>query len=361
MTVAKSKRIFYFDALRTLAILSVIIVHVYAVTRIHVMADYGMIPSLRWIFSQIAGNCFRIGVPLFLMLAGALSLGRVWTIRDFLGKRIPRIVGPFVFWSLVTGAIAVIISYYFGFTFINSFDQNSILMFFKGVFMATSPGFSPYWFFWMILGTYLIMPIFNKWLLHSELVEAEYFLAFWLITCLFDFTLDAQFPIDLSYFTSPIGLSVAGYYLRHTERKILNNPYFALSMVIITVIATVIALIYLSSASEMYIFHRYSFPLAILVMSVFLLFKNFNRFNINLDFNEKVTKTVKGIIFTIAKYSYGIYLIQGLFLCIYVKIIPYTGFYSNFIIVFLLIVLSSMITMYILDKVPYVNKVIGAK
>ena len=129
MTVAKSKRIFYFDALRTLAILSVIIVHVYAVTRIHVMADYGMIPSLRWIFSQIAGNCFRIGVPLFLMLAGALSLGRVWTIRDFLGKRIPRIVGPFVFWSLVTGAIAVIISYYFGFTFINSFDQNSILMF----------------------------------------------------------------------------------------------------------------------------------------------------------------------------------------------------------------------------------------
>ena len=99
MTVAKSKRIFYFDALRTLAILSVIIVHVYAVTRIHVMADYGMIPSLRWIFSQIAGNCFRIGVPLFLMLAGALSLGRVWTIRDFLGKRIPRIVGPFVFCS----------------------------------------------------------------------------------------------------------------------------------------------------------------------------------------------------------------------------------------------------------------------
>ena len=33
MTVTKSKRIFYFDALRAFAIICVIVVHVYAVTR----------------------------------------------------------------------------------------------------------------------------------------------------------------------------------------------------------------------------------------------------------------------------------------------------------------------------------------
>lgn len=36
MSVKKSKRIFYLDALRTVAILTVIAVHVYAVTRFHV-------------------------------------------------------------------------------------------------------------------------------------------------------------------------------------------------------------------------------------------------------------------------------------------------------------------------------------
>ena len=220
MVKTNSKRIFYLDALRAVAILTVIAVHVYAVTRIHVMADFATGPSIRWLVSQFTGNNLRIGVDLFLMLAGALSLGREWTIREFLGKRIPRIVEPFVFWGPVTGAIAVIVSYYFGYNFIYAFDINSILNFFYGVFMAKSPGFLPYWFFWMILGTYLIMPIFNKWLQHSDLKEAEYFLVFWLITCLFDFTLNIKFPIKLSYFVSPIGLVVAGYYLRHNKREV---------------------------------------------------------------------------------------------------------------------------------------------
>ena len=117
MAISKSKRIFYLDALRAVAILTVIAVHVYAVTRVQVMADFATGPSLRWLFSQFTGNNLRIGVDLFLMLAGALSLGREWSIKEFLGKRIPRIVEPFVFWGLVTGAIAVIISYYFGYKF----------------------------------------------------------------------------------------------------------------------------------------------------------------------------------------------------------------------------------------------------
>ena len=91
MAVSKSKRIFYLDALRAVAILTVIAVHVYAVTRVQVMADFATGPSLRWLFSQFTGNNLRIGVDLFLMLAGALSLGREWSIKEFLGKRIPRL------------------------------------------------------------------------------------------------------------------------------------------------------------------------------------------------------------------------------------------------------------------------------
>ncbi len=362
MTVKKSKRIFYLDALRAFAILSVIIVHVYAVTRLHVMSEYGTIPSLRWIFSQTAGNCFRVGVDLFLMLAGALSLGRVWTIKEFLAKRIPRIVLPFLFWGFITGVIAIILSYYFGFSFLLNFDMNSIVEYMAGVFMATSYGFMPYWFFWMILGTYLIMPIFNKWLLHSDLVEAEYFLILWLIVCLFDYTLHINFPVNLTYFSSPIGFVILGYYLRHTKRRILNNPYFALALTLFSAALTIVLVIAFSSASEFYVFDRYSLLLALEIAGVFLLFKNFYKFNIDLNFNENLKSVFKRIILDIAKYSYGIYLIQGLFLCVYVKIVPYYEYYSNFISIFILIVLSSMVTMYICDKIPYIcNIFIGSK
>lgn len=51
---------------------------------------------------------FRFGVPLFLMLAGALSLGKNWTIKSFLKKRIPRIVPPFLFWGIILTTLTLI-------------------------------------------------------------------------------------------------------------------------------------------------------------------------------------------------------------------------------------------------------------
>ena len=361
MAVTKSKRIFYLDALRALAILAVIAVHVYAVTRAHVLMDFATGPSLRWLFSQFTGNNLRIGVDLFLMLAGALSLGRDWTVREFLGKRIPRIVWPFIFWGLVMGTIAVVLSYYFGYHFIGYFDINSIINFFCGVFMSTSPGFLSYWFFWMILGTYLIMPVFNKWLLDSDLSEAEYFLLFWLITCLFDFTLNIKFPIRLTYFVSPIGLVIAGYYLRNTRRIILNNPYFDLALTVFSAILIMVLVTNFSTPTEFHTLNRYSFPIALEVMGVFLLFKNFNRFGLNLNFIENENSLFRRFVSLIARYSYGIYLIQGLFLCIYLRILPYYDICSLMITLFILTLGSSMVAMHILSKVKYLNGFIGAK
>ena len=361
MTVSKSKRIFYFDALRAWAIVCVIVVHVYAKTRAYAMSGYGIIPSAEWVFSQILGNCFRIGVDLFLMLSGALSLGRVWSIRSFLGKRIPRIVAPFLFWGLVSSIVAVLLSYYFDYNFLHSFDIYSILNFIYGAFMSTSLGFMQYWFFWMILGTYLIMPIFNKWLLHSQLAEAEYFLVFWMITCLFDYTLGYPFPIKLSYFTSPIGLVVLGYYLRHTERKLLNNPYFALILTIFSAILILVLSWHFSSPDEMYTLDRYSLPVALEVIGVFLLFKNFNKFNLNLSFLKNPNGVFRRLVAVLARYSYGIYLIQGMYLCIYGAILPHYEFYTHVLAMFVLIVASSIITMHIMNHIPYVKEVIGTK
>ena len=348
----KSKRIFYFDALRAMAIIAVIVIHVFSETM--VLFKYGQLPfhSGGWLFEDVLGVCFRFGVDLFLMLA----------------KRLPRIVIPFLFWGFVLSSLLLIFTVVFP-DFYWLHDQIAAFLspvgFLKTLYlfyMAKAICSAPYWFFWMILGTYLIMPIFNKWLLHSDLVEAEYFLILWLIVCLFDYTLHINFPVNLTYFSSPIGFVILGYYLRHTKRRILNNPYFALALTLFSAALTIVLVIAFSSASEFYVFDRYSLLLALEIAGVFLLFKNFYKFNIDLNFNENLKSVFKRIILDIAKYSYGIYLIQGLFLCVYVKIVPYYEYYSNFISIFILIVLSSMVTMYICDKIPYIcNIFIGSK
>ena len=71
----KSKRIFYFDALRAMAIIAVIVIHVFSETM--VLFKYGQLPfhSGGWLFEDVLGVCFRFGVDLFLMLALGKRLG----------------------------------------------------------------------------------------------------------------------------------------------------------------------------------------------------------------------------------------------------------------------------------------------
>ena len=153
------------------------------------------------------------------------------------------------------------------------------------------------------------MPVFNKWLLYADLKEAEYFLIIWLITCLFDFTLLVEFPIKLTYFTSPIGLVVLGYYLRYTERKLLNNPYFDLLLIILPALIMTFISYQHSSVDFMFEFNRYSIFNSIIVIGVFLLFKNYSKFKINIHL--KYLKSIfKKFASALAKYSYGIYLIH---------------------------------------------------
>ncbi len=363
--IKKSKRIFYLDALRTLAIISVIVIHVWSVTRGIIMNSTAF-GNANWFIANIMGNCFRIGVDLFLMLAGALSLGRVWDIKTFLGKRFPRIIEPFIFWGIIMVVFTVLCSYLFPdiINLVKGFDFNTLSNYTISAFLAKELAFGPYWFFWMILGTYLIMPIFNKWLLHSDLKEAEYFLCIWLITTIFDFTLMKDFPVKLSYFTSPIGFAVLGYYLRHTKRKIFNNLYIPIILILVGTICAVGISYMLSTPTTQYVFDRYSILMAIEVAGVFLLFRNLENVKLNINFFKNPNGIFRKSIFSIAKYSYGLYLIHCpilIVMSLYLKKCTSLGFKPIVLISFFGTIALCWIIMALLNRVPYINKVIGAK
>lgn len=358
----KSKRIFYFDALRALAVISVILFHIFNYSKGMVVGDYPF--TWNWFFADIMGTVFRCGVDLFLMLSGALSLGRVWDIKSFLGKRLPRITLPFLFWGFVLSLFLAIISITNP-DFMNVLDSNNIMGFLNYLYnsyMANNSGFTPYWFFWMILGTYLIMPILNKWLYNAELTEAEYFLGIWLITCIFEYTFMVDFPVTLTYFTGPIGMVVLGYYLRHTEREVFNSPYTSFVIMAIGAILMLLISHMFSTADAFYVFERYNILMVIEVTGIFLFFKNFSKLNIHINFFDNPDGIYKKAIFSIAKYSYGIYLVHRVVLILlgrmFKDVVPYKPL---ILILFVGSLGISIAVLALLNRVPYVNQVIGAK
>ena len=359
--VVKKKRIFYFDALRALAILSVILIHAFNTSIEGHHSFYSAYPSISWCLSTFFGNYSRIGVDLFLMLSGALSLGRDWDIKTFLGKRIPRIVLPFLFWGFVlsVGMVAFSFAYPDSFTTISSLNLSSFLDYLINSYLAENTGFTPYWFFWMILGTYLIMPIYNKWLANCDMAEVEYFLAIWLVVT-FVTSFDIFFPIQLSYFTGAIGVVVLGYYLRHSERRIYKNPIFIISLIVLSFILLTAATFDFAVPSEFHKLNRYNIIIIMEVIGVFLLFKNFSSFVPNARLSER--KIIQKPVSLLAKYSYGLYLIHRVFIIIFYYLLGITNHvYSVVIILFLITTVVSSIVMGIFDHIPYLNRVIGSK
>lgn len=351
------KHIFYFDALRALAIISVAVIHATGMLQFTMPADMNHIFTSNVLIEAICNNSFRIGVDLFLMLSGALSLGREWKIREFLSKRIPRITKPFVFWALFTSLMLIAFSYFFTqINYIDSFDLMSILEFIKGTFLTTSPGSAQYWFFWMILGTYLIMPIFNKWLQHCELEEVEYFLAIWIFVSIVENTLNLTSPIKLSYFTSPIGLVVLGYYLRYTKRGFLNNTKIAVLLILLSSAIMLICSYLFFDGNFFKTFDRYSILNIIEVIGIFCLFKTSSIF-------ENPNRHFKTITEKIAKTSYGIYLIHGPIMKLLVEFLPINiiGFKLELVLIITLSIAISYILVTLISRISFLEEFSGSK
>ncbi len=374
----KSKRVFYLDALRAVAIIAVITFHIFQLTRNFVYGE-ALFHSLSWFLNDFMGVCCRVGVLLFLMLAGSLSLGRNWTLKKFLGRRLPRIVIPFAIWGFVIATIICCFVWFYPgsssmlsqyslnkLTYLGNPSLMNYLNYLYSFYMANELGSTAYWFFWMILGTYLIMPIFDKWVYSSKLTDLEYFLFFWLITCIFDFTLGYKFPIKLTYFVSPIGLVVAGYYLRYTERKFFNNPYVAILILLAGMIANFACSYYWSTPDEIFKFNRYSIFNTLEVIGIFLLFKNFDKFNIHIKFFENPEGIFKKFVYLLAKNSYGIYLIQDFIIVVIYEVIMYFNIFPNIngtAMIFLLIssIVVSTAIIELLSHIPGLGKIIGSK
>lgn len=193
------QRIKYYDTLRFLAIFGVIILHVF-----QSFPSGTCIASFKIIsLSEI----FKFAVPVFLMISGALLLGREIELGDFLKRRFTRLTFPFILYMIIYAVILfLLMSYVTGF---GGLDK----------WLLKLP-FHYNWYFWTIFSLYLAIPVINKFILHSSFKEIEYFLYVLVIgSIVYQIFLVLKFEsfIDLNFFIGPIAYLILGYWLSHKE------------------------------------------------------------------------------------------------------------------------------------------------
>jgi surface polysaccharide O-acyltransferase-like enzyme len=158
------------DLIRTFAIVLVLMLHAATepITIVNQMSPEGV--TLWWTVN-IYDSLARPAVPLFVMLSGALllqpaKLGEPLGI--FFKKRLNRIALPFLFWGAA----------YFAWRFFaygEALSANSIV---QGVLNGP---YVHFWFFYLLVGLYLITPVLRVVVAYIDRKTFKFFLILWFL------------------------------------------------------------------------------------------------------------------------------------------------------------------------------------
>ena len=329
------KRFDYIDTLKFLAILAIIFLHAYKINT-HIIIMHHNFYNLR-AFTDF-------GVPLFLMVTGALALNKNIDLDTFLKKKFTRIMLPLIFYLIVS--------------------------FFIGLFTNF---LTFYWYSWMILGAYLAIPLVNKIIQNSSMKELEYFVGLIIFTSIFyccSKFLNFKFAFDLNYFINPISYIVLGYYIfkKDFTKYLSANKMILLSTIaffIISVIKMKVGL--LNSIYPHY--HLFSgIDLGIIAMlqaaCVFLIVRyvydeHADKFRAFRNFLQK--NTLKKFFLSVIRSTYGIFFVHVIIFRAYIYpvwgLMGFKGI-SSFLLIFVSVFISfilSWIITYILGRIPYIK------
>jgi surface polysaccharide O-acyltransferase-like enzyme len=155
------------DVIRAFAIIMVIFLHATADLTIPQMNEFEII---RWTTNDVYQSIGRIGIPLFVMLSGALLLqpGKHDTLKTFVKKRWARIGLPWIFWGIA----------YFIWDFAvlkTPATQDAIV---QGI--LTGPYYN-FWYFYMLLGLYFLTPVLRILLPKAKLVTVKGSIVLWFV------------------------------------------------------------------------------------------------------------------------------------------------------------------------------------
>ena len=140
-------RLVWIDLLRVVSIFAVILLHCAA----PLLLEFGDGGTPGWWIGNLYDSAVRWSVPVFVMVSGALLLGRAHRerLRDFLSRRFARVAIPFLAWSVL----------YFEWQIV-FWDIDHRQLDLVGALLEGPISFH-LWFVYMLLGLYLLAPLLS--------------------------------------------------------------------------------------------------------------------------------------------------------------------------------------------------------
>lgn len=294
-------RVLYFDILNIAATLAVVFLHCNGI--VHSYSAGGT-----WASALVVEVLFYWAVPVFFMLTGAKTLGyrSKRGTKEFLKRRMCRIFGPFLFWSL---AIFV-----FRFSGLLSPPPNTSIPFTVGGFidaLMTNGIEVTYWFFFAMFGVTVSIPVLslladNKRILWY--IVGGSFLLTSVMPYLFHFLgLSWNSNLSLSVASGYIMYVVLGWLLADKDFRLTKNQLGALYVLALLCLALRYGYTYVSSSElgqvDRLFFNYQAFTAVIPSAALFIWCKNNeHRFRFAAK-HEAVVRKISGA-------SFGVYLIH---------------------------------------------------
>lgn len=164
----KLERNIAFDVLRIIAAFSVVMLHVSGV-----FIEMSKVGSVDFRLANFLNSISRFGVPIFVMISGAIFLSedKKISIKKIWLNNILRMLIVFGVWSF---AYYVFQSLYFW-----NFDfwRHGIIRTVVGCVYASEH----FWFVFMIIGLYALVPILRTWVHHATKKELDYFVILFVV------------------------------------------------------------------------------------------------------------------------------------------------------------------------------------
>ena len=224
-------RTFWIDLIRVVGALFVVAIHVcgrvaggYAVDGVDA-ATMGLAGLVSQCMLSMSSS---VAVPLFVMVSGALLLGRSDTMGTFYRKRFGKILMPFLAWSCIF-IVCLWLAY-------GQFKDGTPITLVSSIGAILSGGVSGhFWFMYMLISLYLVAPFLSVFVRNAPKNMLAGFLSLWIIAVVvfpvvhnvvketFGIaTISSDFRFELV--TLWVGFFVAGYVLK----DVLISPRWAL-------------------------------------------------------------------------------------------------------------------------------------
>ncbi|MGA2681349.1 MAG: acyltransferase family protein [Candidatus Bathyarchaeia archaeon] len=254
------------NLIRTVAIVGVILLHAANDLTSQQMNWFEII---RWNTVDVYQSIGRLGVPLFLLLTGALLLQPsklTEPIGVFFKKRVARIGLPFIFWGAIFFAWDFLVIHQINGQPITS---SSIL---QG--LLTGPYYQ-FWYLYLLLGLYLVTPILRIVMAHANRDLIKYILVLWFLGATVVPTVALVTPLHLDTnvltITGYVGYFILGAYLLTIQISRSKLALYTVVGIALTAIGTYVIAATVGG-TEMYFFQGYLSPTLILAAcSLFLL------------------------------------------------------------------------------------------